>query len=128
MGTYSLTSQTPQTSFKADTTTTGTPAWMQAAIYDQIQNSIATADRPYVPYALPTVAGLNPNQTQAYSQVQQNSTGFNAPTGMNAGLTNAATAMKAYQNSNTATGLSTGQTNYLSPNTPTTWLGNAGTN
>jgi hypothetical protein len=128
MGTYSLTSQTPQTSFKADTTTTGTPAWMQAAIYDQIQNSIATADRPYVPYALPTVAGLNPNQTQAYSQVQQNSTGFNAPTGMNAGLTNAATAMKAYQNSNTATGLSTGQTSYLSPNTPTTWLGNAGTN
>ena len=128
MGTYSLTSQTPQTSFKADTTTTGTPAWMQAAIYDQIQNSIATADRPYVPYALPTVAGLNPNQTQAYSQVQQNSTGFNAPTGMNAGLTNAAAAMKAYQNSNTATGLSTGQTSYLSPNTPTTWLGNAGTN
>jgi hypothetical protein len=47
---------------------------------------------------------------------------------MNAGLTNAATAMKAYQNSNTATGLSTGQTSYLSPNTPTTWLGNAGTN
>jgi len=128
MGTYSLTSQTPQTSFKADTTTTGTPAWMQAAIYDQIQNAIATADRPYVPYALPTVASLDPNQTQAYSQVQKNSTGFNAPTGMNAGLTNAATAMKAYQNSNTATGLSTGQTSYLSPNTPTTWLGNAGTN
>ena len=128
MGTYSLTSQTPQTSFKAETGTTGTPAWMQAAIYDQIQNAIATADRPYVPYAMPTVAGLNPNQTQAYSQVQQNSTGFNSPTGMNAGLTNAATAMKAYQNSNTATGLSTGQTSYLSPNTPTTWLGNAGTN
>jgi hypothetical protein len=128
MGTYSLTSQTPQTSFKAETGTTGTPAWMQAAIYDQIQNAIATADRPYVPYALPTVASLNPNQTQAYSQVQQNSTGFNSPTGMNAGLTNAATAMKAYQNSNTATGLSTGQTSYLSPNTPTTWLGNAGTN
>jgi hypothetical protein len=128
MGTYSILSQAPQTSFKAETGTTGTPAWMQAAIYDQIQNAIATADRPYVPYALPTVAGLNPNQTQAYSQVQQNSTGFNAPTGMNAGLTNAATAMKAYQNSNTATGLSTGQTSYLSPNTPTTWLGNAGTN
>jgi len=128
MGTYSLTSQTPQTSFKADTGTTGTPAWMQAAIYDQIQNAIATEDRPYVPYALPTVASLDPNQTQAYSQVQKNSTGFNSPTGMNAGLTNAATAMKAYQNSNTATGLSTGQTSYLSPNTPTTWLGNAGTN
>jgi hypothetical protein len=127
MGSY-LTDQTPQNSTKLDVTNTSTPAWMQQAIYDQIQNSIATADRPYVPYALPTVAGLNPNQTQAYSQVQQNSTGFNAPTGMNAGMTTAATAMKAYQDSDTATGLSTGQTNYLSPNTPTTWLGNAGTN
>ena len=127
-GTYSILSQTPQTAFKADTTTTGTPAWMQAAIYDQIQNSIATEQKPYVPYTLPTVASLNPNQTQAYSQVQQNSANFNAPTGMNAGLTSAAQAMKAYQNSNTATGLSTGQTNYLSPNTPTKWIGDASTN
>jgi hypothetical protein len=127
MGSY-LTDQTPQNSTKLDVTNTSTPAWMQQAIYDQIQNAIATADRPYVPYSMPTVAGLNPNQTQAYSQVQQNSTGFNSPTGMNAGLTNAATAMKAYQDSNTATGLSTGQTNYLSPNTPAQWIKDASGN
>ena len=127
MGSY-LTDQTPQNSTKLDVTNTSTPAWMQQAIYDQIQNSIATADRPYVPYALPTVAALNPDQTQAYSQVKQNSTGFNAPTGMNAGLTNAAAAMKAYQNSNTATGLSTGQTSYLSPNTPAEWIKEASGN
>ncbi len=127
MGSY-LTDQAAQNKTSLDTTSTTTPSWMQQAIYDQIVNARNAASVNYEPYKLPTVAGLNPNQTQAYSQVQQNSTGFNAPTGMNAGLTNAATAMKAYQDSDTATGLSTGQTSYLSPNTPTTWLGNAGTN
>lgn len=127
MGSY-LTDQAAQKKTSVDFTSTETPAWMQSAIYDQIQNSIAAADRPYVSYTLPTIAALNPNQTQAYSQIQQNSTNFNAPTGMNAGLTSAATAMKAYQNSNTATGLSTGQSNYLSSNTPTKWIGDASTN
>lgn len=127
MGSY-LTDQAAQTKTTLDTTSTTTPAWMQQAIYDQIVNARNAASVNYEPYKLPTVAGLDPNQTQAYSQIQQNSTNFNAPTGMNAGLTNAATAMKAYQNSNTATGLSTGQTNYLSPNTPTKWIGDASTN
>ena len=127
MGSY-LTDQAAQSKTSVDFTTTDTPAWMQQAIYDQIANARNAASVNYEAYKLPTVAGLNPNQTQAYSQVQQNSTGFNAPTGINAGLTNAATAMKAYQNSNTATGLSTGQTNYLSPNTPTKWIGDASTN
>ena len=127
MGTY-LTDQAAQQKTSVDFTKTDTPAWMQQAIYDQIANARNAASVNYEPYKLPTVAGLDPNQTQAYSQIQQNSTNFNAPTGMNAGLTNAATAMKAYQNSNTATGLSTGQTNYLSPNTPTKWIGDASTN
>ena len=128
MGSY-LTDQAAQQKTSVDFTTTDTPAWMQAAIYDQIANARNVASANYKPYdLLPTVAALNPSQTQAYSQVQQNSTNFNAPTGMNAGLTNAATAMKAYQNSNTATGLSTGQTNYLSPSTPASLLKNANTN
>ena len=127
MGSY-LTDQAAQSKTSVDFTTTDTPAWMQQAIFDQIANARNAASVNYDPYKLPTVAGLNPNQTQAYSQIQQNSTNFNAPTGMNAGLTNAATAMKAYQNSDTATGLSTGQTNYLSPNTPTKWIGDASTN
>ena len=127
MGSY-LTDQAAQSKTSVDFTTTDTPAWMQQAIYDQIANARNAASVNYEPYKLPTIAALNPNQTQAYSQIQQNSTNFNAPTGMNAGLTNAATAMKAYQNSNTATGLSTGQTNYLSPNTPTKWIGDASTN
>jgi hypothetical protein len=127
MGSY-LTDQAAQSKTSVDFTKTDTPAWMQQAIYDQIANARNAASVNYEPYKLPTIAALNPNQTQAYSQIQQNSTNFNAPTGMNAGLTNAATAMKAYQNSNTATGLSTGQTNYLSPNTPTSLLKNADTN
>jgi hypothetical protein len=127
MGTY-LTDQAAQQKTSVDFTKTDTPAWMQQAIYDQIANARNAASVNYEPYKLPTIAALNPNQTQAYSQIQQNSTNFNAPTGMNAGMTNAATAMKAYQNSNTATGLSTGQTNYLSPNTPTKWIGDASTN
>jgi hypothetical protein len=127
MGSY-LTDQAAQSKTSVDFTTTDTPAWMQQAIYDQIANARNAASVNYEPYKLPTVAALNPNQTQAYSQIQQNSTNFNAPTGMNAGLTNAATAMKAYQDSDTATGLSTGQTNYLSPNTPTKWIGDASTN
>ena len=127
MGSY-LTDQAAQSKTSVDFTTTDTPAWMQQAIYDQIANARNAASVNYEPYKLPTIAALNPNQTQAYSQIQQNSTNFNAPTGMNAGLTNAATAMKAYQDSDTATGLSTGQTNYLSPNTPASLLKNADTN
>jgi len=127
MGSY-LTDQAAQSKTSVDFTKTDTPAWMQQAIYDQIANARNAASVNYEPYKLPTIAALDPNQTQAYSQIQQNSTNFNAPTGMNAGLTNAATAMKAYQNSNTATGLSTGQTNYLSPNTPASLLRGADTN
>lgn len=127
MGSY-LTDQTPQTATKFDVTSTSTPAWMQQAIYDQIVNARNAASVDYQPYKLPTVAGLSALQQQAYSQIQQNSKDFNSPTGMNANLTNAATNMYGYRNSDTATGLKTGQTDYLSPNTPATWLGNAGTN
>lgn len=127
MGTY-LTDQAAQQKTSVDFTKTDTPAWMQQAIYDQIANAKNAASVNYEPYKLPTVAGLNPNQTQAYSQIQQNSTNFNAPTGMNAGMTNAAAAMKAYQDSNTATGLSTGQSSYLSPNTPAQWIKDASGN
>jgi len=127
MGTF-LTDQTPQTATKFESTTTDTPAWMQQAIYDQIVNARNAASIDYQPYKLPTVANLSPLQQQAYSQIQQNSAGFNAPTGMNAGMTNAATDMYGFRKSDTATGLESNQTSYLSPSTPTQWIGNANTN
>jgi len=117
MGTY-LTDQTPQTATKFDVTSTATPAWMQQAIYDQIVNARNAASVNYQPYQMPTVANLSPLQQQAYSQIQQNSANFNAPIGMNAGMTNAATDMYGFRKSDTATGLATNQKSYLSPNTP----------
>lgn len=127
MGTY-LTDQTPQTATKFDVTSTATPAWMQQAIYDQIVNARNAASVNYQPYQMPTVANLSPLQQQAYSQIQQNSANFNAPTGMNVGMTNAATDMYGFRKSDTATGLGTNQKSYLSPNTPAQWIGDADTN
>ena len=127
MGTY-LTNQTPQTNSNFTSTTTDTPAWMQQAIYNQIQTAIGTYNTPYTPYALPSVAKLSPLQQQAYSQIQQNSNNFYAPTGMNANLGSAANKMLGYQTSDTATGLGNAQADYLSKNTPAAWIKDANTN
>ena len=127
MGTY-LTNQTPQTNSNFTSTTTDTPAWMQQAIYNQIQNAVAAEQMPYQAYNLPSVAKLSPLQQQAYSQIQQNSNNFYAPTGMNANLGGAANKMLGYQTSDTATGLGNAQANYLSKNTPAAWIKDANTN
>jgi hypothetical protein len=62
----------PQMAFKAETSSTQTPEWMQKAIYDQIVAATNTAATPYQAYGMPTVAGLSPLQQQAYQQVQTN--------------------------------------------------------
>lgn len=62
----------PQMSFKAETSSTQTPEWMQKAIYDQIVAATNVAATPYQAYGMPTVAELSPLQQQAYQQVQTN--------------------------------------------------------
>ena len=68
----SLFSGTPQTATSYTTSNTETPKWLQDAIYNQIQWATNTANAPYQPYALPTVAELSPLQQQAYKQVESN--------------------------------------------------------
>jgi hypothetical protein len=68
----SLFSGTPQTATSYVTSSSEAPKWMQDAIYNQIQWSTNLAQKPYEPYTGTTVAGLTPEQQQAYQSVQQN--------------------------------------------------------
>jgi hypothetical protein len=68
----SVFSGTPQTATSYTTSTTETPTWMQDAIYTQVQLASNLAAQPYQAYDKPLVAGLTPQQKQAYEQVGQN--------------------------------------------------------
>lgn len=68
----SLFQGTPQTATSYVTSSTETPKWLQDAIYNQIQWSQNVANAPFQAYGKPLVAGLNPAQQQAYSNIQQN--------------------------------------------------------
>jgi hypothetical protein len=68
----SLFSGSPQTATSYTTSNTETPKWLQDAIYNQIQWATNTANAPYQPYQLPTVAELSPLQQKAYSQIESN--------------------------------------------------------
>jgi len=67
----SLFTGTPQTATSYVTSSTDTPKWMQDAIFNQIQWAQNIANRPYENYNKPLVAGLDPFQTQAYSNISR---------------------------------------------------------
>lgn len=68
----SLFQGTPQTATSYTTSSSETPKWMQDAIYNQIQWATQTANAPFQPYSGQLVAGLTPQQQQAYQQVSSN--------------------------------------------------------
>ncbi len=68
----SLFQGTPQTATSYTTSSTETPKWLQDAIYNQIQWAQNTANIPYQQYSGKLVAGLTPEQQQAYQQVKAN--------------------------------------------------------
>lgn len=65
-------SGTPQTATSYTTSTTETPKWMQDAIYTQVQLASNLAAQPYQTYDKTLVAGLTPQQQQAYDNVSAN--------------------------------------------------------
>lgn len=72
----SLFQGTPQTATSYTTSSTETPKWLQDAIYNQIQWAQQTANTPFVKYSGDLVAGLTPEQQQAYQQVRANQGAF----------------------------------------------------
>lgn len=67
---------------KADTyvtSTTETPKWLQDAIYKQIYAATNVAETPYTPYTGTLVAGVTPQQKQAYEAVSANQGLWKAP-------------------------------------------------
>lgn len=68
----SLFQGTPQTATSYTTSSTETPKWLQDAIYNQIQWAQQTANIPFQKYTGELVAGLTPEQQQAYQQVKAN--------------------------------------------------------
>lgn len=65
-------SGTPQTATSYTTSSTETPKWMQDAIYTQIQLASNLAAQPYQAYTGKLVAGITPQQQQAYDAVSKN--------------------------------------------------------
>jgi len=68
----SLFEGTPQTATSYTTSSSQTPKWMQDAIYNQIQWATQTANAPFQQYQGQLVAGMTPEQQQAYSQIKAN--------------------------------------------------------
>lgn len=68
----SLFQGSPQTATSYSSSTSETPKWMQDAIYNQIQWATNVANTPYQGYDMPTVAGMTPEQQQAYKNVVAN--------------------------------------------------------
>jgi hypothetical protein len=97
----------PQTATSYVNTTTEIPKWQQDAIYNSIQLATNVANRPYNPYPGETVAGLTPQQQQAYSQVQQN-VGAWQPN-----MDYASNGMMGFANKGTAGQFQAGQQKYL---------------
>lgn len=65
-------SGTPQTATSYTTSSTETPKWMQDAIYTQVQLASNLAAQPYQAYTGNLVAGITPQQQQAYDAVSKN--------------------------------------------------------
>lgn len=105
----SLFEGTPQTASSYVTSTTEMPKWLQDAIYNQIQWSQNIANKPYEQYSAPTVAEMNPMQTQAYNQVSANQ-GVWQPN-----ITAAQQGMQGLTTSNTANPLQAAQNQYTNP-------------
>ena len=87
-----------------------TPVWMQDAIYKQTQLAQNFAQTPWQEYLGPNVAELDPMQTQAYQNVNDNAGAWKND------LWNAQSAMYDQTSNATATGLKTAQNAYLRPN------------
>ena len=105
----SLFQGSPQTATSYSTSTSETPKWMQDAIYNQIQWATNVANTPYQGYDMPTVAGLTPEQQQAYKNVVSN---------QGAWQTNADAANKTLMGATTAGtsgALGAAQNQYLNP-------------
>jgi hypothetical protein len=68
----SLFQGTPQQATSYVTSSSETPRWMQDAIYNQIQWSTNTANKPLEQFKKPLVAGFDPLQERAQEQVQTN--------------------------------------------------------
>ena len=105
----SLFEGTPQTASSYVTSTSEMPKWLQDAIYNQIQWSQNIANKPYEQYTAPTVAEMNPMQTQAYNQVSANQ-GVWQPN-----MTTAQQGMQGLTTSNTANPLQAAQNQYTNP-------------
>jgi hypothetical protein len=103
----SLFQGSPQTATSYTTSSTETPKWMQDAIYNQIQWATNTANTPYQPYSLPTVAELSPLQQQAYKQVQAQQGAYKPD------MDYATSGMKGFSTKGTAADLQTAQNQYL---------------
>lgn len=68
----SLFQGTPQVATSYTKSSSETPKWLQDAIYNQIQWAQQTANIPYQQYSGQLVAGMTPEQQQAYEQVKAN--------------------------------------------------------
>ena len=87
-----------------------TPVWMQDAIYKQTQLAQNFAQTPWQEYQGPNVAELDPMQTQAYQNVNDNAGAWKQD------LWNAQSGMYDQTSNGTAAGLKTAQNAYLRPN------------
>ena len=65
----SLFQGTPNVAATSSISSSETPAWLQNAIYSQVQLANTIASTPYEAYKLPTVAELSPLQIQSNAQV-----------------------------------------------------------
>lgn len=97
----------PNTASSYVTTNTEVPRWQQDAIYNQIQVATNVANRPYTSYQGDTVAGITPQQQQAYDLVSKN-VGAWQPN-----MNFATSGLKSFADKGTADQFRAGQAKYL---------------
>lgn len=97
----------PNTASSYVSTTTEVPRWQQDAIYNQIQLATNAANRPYTSYQGETVAGITPQQQQAYDLVSKN-VGAWQPN-----MNFATSGLKSFADKGTADQFRAGQAKYL---------------
>lgn len=103
----SLFQGTPNTASSYVSTTTELPRWQQDAIYNQIQLATNVANRPFTSYQGSTVAGLTPQQKEAYDLVGKNVGAWQPD------MSYASTGIKGLADKGTAEQLRQGQAKYL---------------